>query len=105
LGYVELVEGKSDRASRHLEEALDLAQRGLPPRLVRPVQRCLAERYLLANHPEAAITRIESVIAAEEGRDSVDGTALLPLLAWAYMRVKRWEEAGLVIQEALERAR
>lgn len=105
LGQLACARGEDALGSRYLEAALALARRGLPPRLLRPVQGCLAEGDLLAGHPDAALRRLGPLLEAPEGRVGIDATPLLSLLAWAHLEVGDLHLADVVATEALDRCR
>jgi tetratricopeptide (TPR) repeat protein len=105
LGRLHFLQGDNEQASQYLDEALALAQRNLPPRLLRPVQGCLAERDLLAGHAGDALERLEPILASQEGRDGIDSTPLLPFLAWAHLELGDLSRAEDALREALARAR
>ncbi|WIG57533.1 MAG: hypothetical protein OJF49_000277 [Ktedonobacterales bacterium] len=107
LGQLSCARGEDERGGRYLELALALARRGLPPRLLRPVQGCLAERDLLAGHPDDALGRLDPLLGAPagQGREGIDATPLLPLLAWAHLAAGDLRRAEAVTTEALDRCR
>jgi tetratricopeptide (TPR) repeat protein len=103
MGRLSLARGEDELGGRYLEEALTLARSGLPPRLLRPVQACLAERDLLAGHPGDALGRLGPLLEVPEGREGIDATPLLPLLAWAHLEASDRHRAVAVAAEALDR--
>ena len=105
LGQLLCARGEDERGGRYLEEALALARRGLPPRLLRPVQGCLAERDLLAGRADAALGRLDPLLGTPKGREGIDATPLLPLLAWAHLEASDLRQAEAVTTEALDRCR
>ncbi|HLJ81129.1 MAG TPA: hypothetical protein VKT52_06585 [Ktedonobacterales bacterium] len=105
LGMLHVAQGE-DEVGRHLLElALERARMGLPPRLLRPVQACLAECDLFAGRPDEALGRLDSVLSSPEGREGIDATPLLPLLAWSYLEMGDTVPAEDTLREALERCR
>src|SRR5262249_40144027 len=91
--------------SHYLEDALANAQRGLPPRLIRQVQGCLAERDLLSRRPGEALDRLHPILSAPEGREGTDATPLLALLSWAHLEAGTLQLEEMTIREALDRCR
>lgn len=97
--------GEMELGHKHLEEALTIGRRGLPPRLLQPVLGCLAERDLVAGHPDTALGHLEPLLQTPRGREGIDATSLLPLLAWAYLEAGNVLSAEEVARESLERCR
>ncbi|HEX6800339.1 MAG TPA: AAA family ATPase [Ktedonobacterales bacterium] len=105
LGQLVSAQGEHELGGRYLEEALAGARRGIPPRLLRPVQGCLAEADLFAGQPVAALSRLDSLVETQAGREGIDATPLLPLLAWAHLEAGNLQRAEEVTAEALSRCR
>ena len=105
LGQLSCARGEDESGGHYLAEALALARRGLPPRLLRPVQGCLAERDLLVGRPGDALGRLGPLLEAPEGQEGIDATPLLPLLAWAHLEASDLHLADVVATEALDRCR
>jgi tetratricopeptide (TPR) repeat protein len=105
LGLLYCAQGADERGGQYLDRALALARLGIPPRLLRPVQGCLAERDLLAGRPISALERLDPLLRTPEGREGIDSTGLLPLLAWTHIELGDAYEAQAAVQEAVSRAR
>lgn len=105
LGMLSCARGEDEPGGRYLEASLALARHGLPTRLLRPTQGFLAERDLLAGRPDVALGRLEPLLEAPMGREGIDATPLLPLLAWARLDANDLPRADEVAAEALDRCR
>jgi tetratricopeptide (TPR) repeat protein len=103
LGELSLAEGKWETASRSLEESLALAERSSDSETLRMVQAALAERDLLEGRPEAARARLDPHLD-RPGQQEAGVTALLPLLAWAYLDLSNQAQAQAVVSQAIARA-
>ena len=103
LGELSLVEGKWETASRSLEESLAMAERSSDSETLRMAQAVLAERDLLEGRPEAARARLDQHLD-RPGQREAGVTALLPLLAWAYLDLGNQVQAQTVVSQAIVRA-
>jgi transcriptional regulator with XRE-family HTH domain len=104
LGMLCLEQGEEQTARQYLEQSLAFARLGLP-RLIRPVQGFLAEGDILAGRPDEALERLDSILSSPEGREGIDATPLLPLLAWAHLDAGDLPRAEATIRESLDRCR
>lgn len=96
LGYLNLVEGSEDTARALLREALTHATSHEDKQARRHVQRILAERDLVAGAALEAATRLEPLIDYAEIAEK-ESTALLPLLARAYIALGRNADAARLL--------
>jgi tetratricopeptide (TPR) repeat protein/transcriptional regulator with XRE-family HTH domain len=103
-GQLALVQGQREAASRHLEDAMELAERGHDLALLRGIQRALAEQELLLGQPEAARARLTPLLDQAD-QEELDVTELLPLLAWATLDSGNSAEAEALLSTCLRRAR
>lgn len=67
-------------------------------------QSILASDALLCGRPEAALKRLQPLIAASEQNES-GSIACLPILAWAYLQLGDEDQAQVLIDQALARTR
>jgi tetratricopeptide (TPR) repeat protein len=99
-----LAEGKREVATRLLDEAIALAERINELMALRWTQNILAERDLLEGHPGDARARLEPLLDRGEDPETYV-TQLLPMLAWAHLDLGAIEQAEVLLQQALDRAR
>jgi tetratricopeptide (TPR) repeat protein len=97
LGQLSLREGNWEEAFRYLVEAGDLAERYRNLQALVLTQLVLAEMDLLTGEGEAALARLESLLA-RPGMEPFETDRILPHLAWAYLETgqeARAEETAL----------
>jgi tetratricopeptide (TPR) repeat protein/transcriptional regulator with XRE-family HTH domain len=104
LGQLCLAEGKSDEAVRLLAESISLARSSEVLTMLRPAQAALAERDLLEGRPETALERLTPLLDRHPGQEEAEATALLLLVAWAYLEMDRHDRAAEVVAKSLARA-
>ena len=102
-GTLALWQGDWELASRSLEESVATSDRLSNPETLRLGQAALAELHLLQGQPEAAARRLEPVLD-RPGLQEFDVTALLPILAWAYLEMGEVGRAEQVVAEGIKRA-
>lgn len=91
LGALNLAEGQDAAATRLLNEALSLAERGADLQARRIAQAALAERELLRGEASSALRRLNPLLDANMA-DAKDSIALLPLVGWA--RLEQGDSVG-----------
>jgi tetratricopeptide (TPR) repeat protein len=101
-GHLALVQGKQEAATQHFEEATAYAERSHDLRLLRSIQRVLAEQDLLFGQPEAARTRLLPLLDQAD-QEELGATELLPLLAWATLDSGDDAEAEVLLSTCLRR--
>jgi tetratricopeptide (TPR) repeat protein len=99
-----LAEGDRAAAATAAQEALALVQTTGDLQALRWAASVLAELEVLAGQAEAAVERLVPLLD-RPGRQDYDVTALLPVLAWAYLECGQLSQAATVVRQALERAR
>jgi len=103
LGELSFVEGRSEEAKQHIEEAIDMAQRSGEVPAIRKAAQLLAERDLAAGNPKSAVARLEP-LAGELGEDEPHAFPP-PVLAEAYLAVGHVDHAYELVRRRLERFR
>ncbi len=99
-----LAEGDRAPATMAVQEALALAETTGDLQALRWAAAVLAELELLEGRPDAAVACLEP-LRDRTGLEEYDVTALLPILAWAYLEQGRLDEAATTVEWALARAR
>jgi tetratricopeptide (TPR) repeat protein len=102
-GRLDLAQGDWEAASTALLEAVRLATATGNPDVLRTCQALLAERDLLACHPEAACERLAPLLDPPDQQD-VAVTRTLPLLAWAYCDLGEQDRAEALAKQAVQLA-
>jgi DNA-binding SARP family transcriptional activator len=100
LGEVDLLEGKLEAASRHLEECVEAARARGHLEIVPRAHRAMAERDLLRGDARSAVRRLEP-FGSEEG---MRGTDALVVLAAAYLEQGDEVQAEDTVTKAMRRA-
>lgn len=103
LGTLAIWQGDWDRGTAYLEECISIAEPFGEMQFLRMAHQSLAERDLLAGHPEDALQRLEPVLD-RPGLQEHNVTALLPTLAWAYLDLRDEERAREILAEGVQRA-
>jgi tetratricopeptide (TPR) repeat protein/transcriptional regulator with XRE-family HTH domain len=103
-GQLRLLEGHWEEAARCLEEAIDLAGQKGDRQALRQATGFLAEAEILAGRTEAAVERLIPLLVQSE-QEHYDVTALLPVLAWAYLELGEASQAAQVAAQAIARTR
>jgi tetratricopeptide (TPR) repeat protein/transcriptional regulator with XRE-family HTH domain len=104
LGRLCLAEGAEAEASEHLEECERLARVGSYHFGRQPTAQLLAERDLLAGHPEPAHARLALWLNPDVPEEE-EVTSLLPLMGWALLDLGEVDEAAEVAGRAVAWAR
>jgi tetratricopeptide (TPR) repeat protein len=104
LGRLCLAEGRWDEASRYLEESIAIAGRSGDLQALCTAQSVLAERDLLAGHPDEARARLLPLIDAP-GQEEKDLALLYPLLAWAHLELDDLTVAAEIVARSIPRVR
>ncbi len=104
FGLQLLAEGQEEAGRASLEEAISLAKRSRDRQAELMAQSILASDALLCGRPEAALKRLQPLIAASEQNES-GSIACLPILAWAYLQLGDEDQAQVLIDQALARTR
>ena len=102
LGDLLLWKGEWEEASRYLDEAFAVTEETGDRLLRENVQARLAELDVLEGRSEAAVKRLEPLVA----REDAELGALLPILAWAYLTMddgESLERAEEVAEQAVTR--
>jgi tetratricopeptide (TPR) repeat protein len=86
------------------EEARALAERSGDVQALRWASGVMAELDVLEECPEAAAARLVPLLD-RSGLEECDVTALLPVLAWAYLEQGQGERAAETVERVLVRAR
>ena len=105
LGRVSLVEGAWDEAAIYLQESARIGATQGKRSGLRHTQSALAERDILMGSPEAACARLMPLLDRAGVQECVVTTAILPVLAWAYLERGETEQAARTVEEAIRRAR
>jgi transposase len=103
-GRLSLAKGAWAEATAWAQEALALAERSGDLQALRWAASLMAELEVLQGRPEAASAHLVPLLD-RPGLEECDVTALLPVLAWAYLEQGRVEQAADVVGQALARAR
>ena len=103
LGALNLAEGHDAAATRLLNEALSLAERGADLQAQRIVQAALAERELLRGEAADALRRLQPLVDTTT-TDAKDSIALLPLVGWALVAQGDLASAASTLDLCLQRA-
>jgi tetratricopeptide (TPR) repeat protein/transcriptional regulator with XRE-family HTH domain len=99
-GRLNLAEGDGEAAFTELGEAVRLAAEIGDIWVLRMGQGLLAERDLLACHPEAACERLAPLLAPPEQQD-ISVTWVLLLLGWAYRDLGELDRAEALAKQAV----
>jgi ATP/maltotriose-dependent transcriptional regulator MalT len=99
-----LAEGERASATTGAQEALALAERHQDLQALRWASAVVAEVDVLEGRPAVATARLAPLLD-RDGLEDCDVTALLPVLAWAYLECGQLSQAATVVRQALERAR
>ena len=103
LGKLAVQEGDWEEADRKLQQSIIIADRLGEVAAMRYAHRALAERDLLAGHPETAVARLETLLD-RPGLQETDVTYLLPTLSWAHLELGEMSRAEQIVAEARARA-
>jgi tetratricopeptide (TPR) repeat protein/transcriptional regulator with XRE-family HTH domain len=104
LGTYLMVTGQWEAATPYFAEAQAQAERNQSRQLARWIQSMLAERELVLGQPQAALRRLEPLVAA--GGLSETGLIFVQtLLAWARLEMGEADEARRLLDAALLEAR
>jgi tetratricopeptide (TPR) repeat protein len=103
-GRLDLAEGNEEAAAIALGEAVRLATVTGDIEALSTTQALLAERDLLACHPETACTRLAPLLDPPDPQN-IAVTWALPLLAWAYGNLGELERAEALAKQAVALAR
>jgi tetratricopeptide (TPR) repeat protein/transcriptional regulator with XRE-family HTH domain len=103
-GQLRMAEGQWEDASQHLEEACALVENGGDLQALRQAAALLAELEILTGRPGAARARLVPLLD-RPGLEEYDVTALLPVLAWAYLELGETARASDVVMQAVQRTR
>src|SRR5205823_9008366 len=98
-----LIEGAWAAARAAAQEALGLAADSADLQAVRWAAAVQAELDVLEGRSEAASARLVPLLD-RPGLEECDVTALLPVLAWAYLEQGQGERAAETVERALARA-
>jgi tetratricopeptide (TPR) repeat protein len=99
-----LAEGDRAASLTAVGEALARAETTEDLQTMRWAARIMAELEVQEGCPQAAVVRLEPLLD-RPGRAEYDATALLPVLAWAYLEEGRLGEAIATVEQALDRTR
>lgn len=104
LARLRLAQGDDTDAARPAGEAIALAEQNTDLQALCWASGVMAECEILEGHPEAAATRLVSLLD-RPGMVEDDATAVLPVLASAQLEQGRLGEAAETVERALTRAR
>lgn len=104
LAEVGLAEGDAGAIERYLDSGAELAARHGLLLAIRYAHRLLAQRDVQAGRPASAVERLTSLLD-RPGLLETDVMELLPILAWAYLRMDNVTRCGEVVEHMLDRAR
>jgi tetratricopeptide (TPR) repeat protein len=104
IAQLGLAKGELEEATQSLQEIIADSDPRRDLWLLRQAQRLLAERDLVESRPRAALRRLEPLLD-RPGLQEPQVTALLPLLAWAHLRLGDRVATEEVLGRCLQRAR
>jgi tetratricopeptide (TPR) repeat protein len=104
LGWLCLVEGSWDEASRYLEEGRSAAEGSPALGLLARAHAMLAQREILEGRPDAACARLTPLLNAA-GQDLWGGAYAQMTLAWAHLDMGEVAVADEMVGQAVTRVR